>query len=90
MVKSRNVMPVTDMISYVMRSEANKYKTLTSKEIHEYITKHIFPKAKYDTVRRTLDMMATKEKHIYSWIQRVGESQYQYVPTQDTRIVLFD
>ena len=90
MVKSRNVMPVTDMIGYTLRNESNKYKTLSAKEIHDYITKHIFPKAKYDTVRRTLDLMATKEKHIYSWIQRVGESQYQYVPTQDTRIVLFD
>lgn len=90
MTKSRNVMPVTDMIGYTLRNESNKYKTLSAQEIHNYITKNIFPKAKYDTVRRTLDMMATKEKHIYSWIQRVGESQYQYVPTQDTRIVLFD
>lgn len=90
MVKSRNVMPVTDMIGYVLRNEVNKYKTLSAQEIHDYIKTHIYPKAKYDTVRRTLDLMATKEKHIYSWIQRVGESQYQYVPTQNTRMVLFD
>jgi hypothetical protein len=90
MVKSRLTMPVTEMITHTFRHEPHKYKTLTAEQIHRFITSNMFAQAKYETVRRTLDIMSGKENHLYSWLKRVGESQYQSQPTQNTRVVLFD